>query len=369
MVASEFPPNCGGIGYHVFYLSKELLKMGWDVSVVFRGRENRRYSYEGIDATEVQVPGYPPLNLPFFRRRLNAIISGERPDLVHIHYGAVPAISCDCPVIVTAHWCNREGIPIYYRPVRDLDGFLRNLLSPYYIHIERKLSRSTDKLLVVSSSLRDEFERHYDVRGDVVLNGIDTEAFNSNGTDKEDVILFTGMFRLGKGLFDLLAVEGRLRQSHPGVRVVMVGDGPMKKKVQAAIRRDGLDNVETIGHLTHPELLEHYRRSRIYVLPSYYEGLPTTILEAMACRLPVVASNVSGIPEQIDEGVTGYMLPPGDVDGFYNRIVELLEDPVKQKSFGEMGRKRVLEKFAWSHIAEGITGKYLELLQAGKENA
>jgi glycosyltransferase involved in cell wall biosynthesis len=368
MVTSEYPPNCGGIGYYVLYLSKELLKMGWDVSVIIRGKVDRSYCYDGIKTREIKIPGYPPLNLPIFKRRLEEIISKEKPDLVHINYGAVPAISCDCPVIVTAHWCNREGIPIYYRPIRDIDGLLRNLLFPYYIHVEKKISRSSDKFLVVSHSLQYEFKKYYNINADVIYNGIDAEKFNGNNTVKDNLLLFTGIFRTGKGLFELLEIADKLKKSHPEVRVIMVGDGPIKNKVHRIIRRRNLFNVESIRQLTHPDLIEYYHRSRIYVLPTYYEGLPTTILEAMACKLPVVASNVSGISEQIEEGVTGYMLPPGDTKGFYSRIVELLEDPEKQKRFGEMGRKKVLEKFTWSHIAEDIAKKYHELLGPKRQN-
>ncbi len=362
MVTPEFPLNCGGIGYYVYYLSRELVKMGHDVLVILRGKVDRSYYYENIRTREIKVAGHPPLNQLIFKRKLKRILSEEGTDLVHVHYGAMPFIKCDYPLIVTAHWCNKEGIPIFYRPIKDIDALYRNIMLPFYIHVERKLLLSCDKLTVVSNSLRNEFKKHYKVDSDVIYNGVDYEKFNENSTLKEDIILFTGKFRFGKGLLDLLDIAEMLKRSHPKVSVVMVGNGPIKNKIQEHIQTRDLFNVKTVNHLSHSELLEYYHKSRIYILPSYYEGLPTTILEAMACKLPVVASNVSGIPEEIEEGVTGYMLSPGDIEGFYSRIVEMLENPEKMRTFGEMGRKRVIEKFTWPHIAKEVIKRYQELL-------
>ncbi len=367
MITNDFPISCGGVGYYVYYLSRELIAMGHDVSVILRGKQDRSFHYNNIEVIEMGIPGRPPLNLSSFRKKVERILSEEGTDLVHIHNTAMPSISCGCPVIVTAHCCVKGIIKNYYRPIRDLDGLLRNLLFPYYSHIERKLLSSSDKFLVVSNSLRNEFKKYYNVNSDVMYNGVDTEKFNANNRVKEDLILFTGMFRFGKGLYDLLRVAEMLKRTYPEVQVVMVGDGPIKKKVHKIIQERDLFNVKTTKQLSHNELLEHYHRAKVYVLPSYYEGLPTTILEAMACKLPVVASNISGIPEQIEEGVTGYMLSPGDINGFYSRIVKLLEDPEKRKSFGEKGRERVMERFTWPHIAKGIAKKYTELLQTNTD--
>ncbi len=367
MITNDFPLSCGGVGYYVYYLSRELIDMGHDVSVILRGKQDRSFHYKNIEVIEIGIPGRPPLNLSNFRKKVERILAKEKTDFVHIHNTSMPLINCSCPVFVTAHWCLKEAIPSFYRPIGSLDALIRNALFPFYCYIEKKLCRSCDKLMVVSSSLKHEFKKHYGINSDVVWNGVDIERFSENNTVKENLILFTGMFRFGKGLYDLLRVAEMLKRTHPEVQVVMVGDGPIKKKVHKIIQERDLFNVKTIKQLSHNELLEHYHRAKVYVLPSYYEGLPTTILEAMACKLPVVASNISGIPEQIEEGVTGYMLSPGDINGFYSRIVKLLEDPEKRKSFGEKGRERVMERFTWPRIAKGIAKQYTELLQTNAD--
>jgi len=363
MVTPEFPPDCGGIGYYVYYLAKEIRGKGHDVSVILRGKTDTNYLMENIRVNEVKVSGVPPLNSSSFSGAVERVLSVEKPDIAHVHYGAAVAIRYDCPVMVTAHSCNRTGIPRLFRPVRSLESLARNALLPMYVYYEGKLLRSCHRFTTVSGSLRDEYIRHYGVEGGVVYNGIDPERFSPNGCLREDMVLFSGMLRRGKGVLDLLGVAELLKGSHPGASLLLIGGGPLRDKVRRAIRKRRLFNVHLVNRLSHADLLSYYRRAKIFVLPTYYEGLPNTVLEAMACELPVVASLVSGIPEQVEEGSTGYMVPPGDVKGFYARIVELLENPGKRESFGRRGRARVLETFTWQRIAKTLLDEYLMMLK------
>ncbi|MGD2080116.1 MAG: glycosyltransferase family 4 protein [Nitrospirota bacterium] len=370
MVTPEFPPECGGIGYYVYYLARELRRAGHGVSIIVRGSAYSTQIRDGITVREVRVGGIPPLNQGSFGRAVERLLALENPDIVHVHYGAAMAIKCGCPVVVTAHWCNKVGIPIFHRPVRNAEALLRNLFLPLYVRSERRLSRSCDRLTTVSASLRDEYREHYGVEGAVINNGVDPQAFSSNGVRREDLVLFAGMLRPGKGVLDLLAVAELLKESRPGARVLLVGDGPLRDEVRRRMAERGLHNVEMLGRLSHPELLSYYRRARVFVLPTYYEGFPNTVLEAMACELPVVASRVSGIPEQVEEGVTGHMVPPGDVEGFHRRVGELLRDEGRCERFGRAGRERVLRRFTWRHVSERVLGEYRDLLNhRGEERA
>ena len=362
-ITPDFPPRCGGIGHYVSYLSEELIRRGHDVSVIFRGKHEREYNYNGISVTEFKVPGVAPLNVKLLQNKLETILASKNIDLVHIHYGAMPVIKCDVPVIVTAHWCNTEGIPGFHRPIRSLDALYRNLMLPIYKRIEGRVAYSCDKLTVVSESLRREFQQYYKVNSDVIYNGVDTQLFcRDDNIIKEEAILFTGSLSAGKGVLDLLKIAELLNGTHNDIKLYIVGEGPLRKRITALLRKKRLPNVTLINRLSHTKLIDYYNRVSVCVFPTYYEGLPTTVLEAMACELPVVASNVSGIPEQIEQGVNGYMLTPGDIQGFYNRIVELLDDREKQVKFGEMGRRKVLEKFTWPHVASRVVKKYHEIL-------
>ncbi|MCK4789039.1 MAG: glycosyltransferase family 4 protein [Desulfobacteraceae bacterium] len=367
-ITPEFPPNCGGIGYYVFYLSKELIERGYNICVLLRGKRERDYVFNGVPVREVSVVGHPPLNMPLFKKRIESVLREAKPDLIHTHSTSMPTLKCDYPVMVTAHHCMKESVPIIYHPIKDLDGLYKNIFLPVYKYITTKLVQSCDKLTVVSNSLRNEFEKHYNVKSEVVYNAVNTNLFSVAPVRKENAILFVGPLRVGKGVFDLLDIASLLRQSHPDIKIYIAGGGPSKHCILRQIHKRGLTQVILLNSLPHHELNSLYNRSRVFVLPTYYEGLPTTILEAMACELPVVASNVSGIPDLIDEGVNGYMVRPGDVDGFYRKIVELLEDPEKCGRFGKAGKQKVLERFTWRIIADRIVEIYHEVLVRHKES-
>ena len=365
-ITPEFPPDCGGIGYYVYSLSTELIRAGMDIFVIVRGRKDREYIYKNIKIREISVPGIPPFNLPLFRRKLSAVLSTKKKDIIHIHSSSMPSINDAGPVIATAHMCMKESIPIFYRPIRDIDALYRNFFFLLYVHFEKKLVRSCNKLTVVSNSLRDQFKRYYDAESDVINNAVDVDTFKKDATQKANMLLFIGMFRVGKGILDILKIAELLKTNHPKVKIVLIGHGPLRTTVERRISKKNLFNIEVREYLSHPDIAQLYRQASIFILPSYYESMPNTILEAMATELPVVSSNVYGIPELVTEGVTGYMITPGDREGFYRRIVELTEDAKKQKRFGEMARRKVLERFTWPAITQNIILIYKDLSSANK---
>jgi glycosyltransferase involved in cell wall biosynthesis len=363
-VTPEFPPNCGGIGYYVFYLSKELIKMGYEILVVLRGKDNRSYCHGQIRVRSVKVGGRSPLNLPVFSKKIGRVLLEEKADLVHIHSTVMPTLNSNCPIMVTAHWCNKEGIPLFHRPIRNLDALYRNLMFPIYTIIESNLVKSCKKLTVVSNSLRKEFENHYGTTAEVVYNAVDTELFNVNSQSRRDnAILFAGKLCIGKGIVDLLEIAELLNKSHPETKLYIIGKGPLKRHIKKSIRNRHLTNVSMLDSIGHSELIKYYHITQALVLPTYYEGLPNVVLEAMACELPVIASKVSGIPEQVEDNVTGFLVPPGDIQCFYKKIVELLESPDKRNILGKNARKKVLENFTWNLVAKRIADNYQQILE------
>src|SRR5207302_1116688 len=131
-----------------------------------------------------------------------------------------------------------------------------------------------------------------------------------------------------------------LARRHPRlVCFVVPGDGPLRHLVPDAL-----------GFVPHEELGDLYDRAAVVVCPSYREGLPLCVLEAMAHGRPVVASAVGGIPELVEDGVTGYLVEPGDVAGLRAAIERLLADPALRRRLGRAGRARVAERCSWEHV-------------------
>ena len=125
--------------------------------------------------------------------------------------------------------------------------------------------------------------------------------------------------------------------------------------------RDLEGHIEFLGELSHGRIAELLRETSVLVLPSFIEGLPTVCLEALACGIPVVASDTGGTSEIIREGETGYLCPSADLDRFSDRVICLLRDPELRKRLGRNGRALVEHQYSWTRVAE-MTEKLYERL-------
>ncbi|MFX0135594.1 MAG: glycosyltransferase family 4 protein [Candidatus Hodarchaeota archaeon] len=354
----EYPPNCGGIGYYVYYLVRELINEGIECEIIVRGKRDRFCRDDGISVYEVGAPGIAPLNFFLIKKKTEYLLKKIGADILHIHSSSMPFIETELPVIVTAHWCLAEGTKIFYRPIKDLDAIYRNIMLPIYCHVERKLAQKCDVLTVVSQSMKKEFLEHHEVDSHVIWNGVDINKFYPGSVKKEKIVLYTGMFRIGKGIVDLISASEGVTRKITDLKFVLVGAGPLGKYMKKQIKKKNLENISIINHLPHSELIQYYKKSSIYVLPTYYEGLPTTVLEAMACGLPVVATNVSGIPDEIDDGINGFLIPPKEPNLLAKKICTLMEDQSLRDEMGKHGRDKVEKQFIWKYVAERLLNIY-----------
>jgi glycosyltransferase involved in cell wall biosynthesis len=176
-----------------------------------------------------------------------------------------------------------------------------------------------------------------DVR--VIRNGVDIPASAGREAPNAEV-LFAGRLSPEKGIDELLAATA-------GMNLVVAGDGPLRDRVPSAL-----------GFVLHDELSRLYARAAVVVLPSHREGLPLCVLEAMAHGKPIVATAVGGIPELVEDGVTGLLVQPGDPEGLRAALGRLLADPVLRRRLGRAGRKRVSALCSRDSVAEATLGAY-----------
>ncbi|HMC26370.1 MAG TPA: glycosyltransferase family 4 protein [Verrucomicrobiae bacterium] len=187
-----------------------------------------------------------------------------------------------------------------------------------------------------------------------LYNGIDLERFKPNTTRKEpfDVILAVGRLQEKKGLRDLITACRLLADSGQEFRCEIVGDGPEEESIGQHIQKLGLeDRVRLAGAQPQERVIESFGRATVFVLPCVVaangdrDALPTALLEAMAAGLPVVSTRLVGIPEIVEHGQTGLLVPPGDPDELSRAIVQILRDSKLQQAFGQAGRARAEQFF------------------------
>ncbi len=187
----------------------------------------------------------------------------------------------------------------------------------------------------------------------VIYYGIDTNRlFPENGKRARlnPNVLYAGGLSLSKGLHVLLDAFARIRPRFPDARLSVVGDGhwaPYQQKIKAL----GLSEcVRYRGQIPHPEIGKHYRSAYLLAAPTRHESFGLILAEAMACGIPVVATRVTAIPEVVEDGVTGLLVPVDDPTALADALAAVLSDPERAAAMGRAGRARVEERFAWDEI-------------------
>jgi len=203
----------------------------------------------------------------------------------------------------------------------------------------------------------------------VIYNSVDTEKFSpsrSKSLLEKDIVLFTGRLIAAKGIKYLVEAIPKVLRENPNTLFVFIGPGnslPYRRRLKELGVPE--KNLMFVGYLKESsDLVEYYRASSVFVAPTLYENLPIRVLEAMACGVPVIASNVCAIPEVIDNGVNGILIQPGSIDELADVICCLLGDPGLRRKIGNNARKTVLEKFNWKVNAIKTVKVYQQILDS-----
>ena len=239
--------------------------------------------------------------------------------------------------------------------------------------IEKTAVEAADRVIAVSGQMRDDILRHFAVdpaRVVVIHNGIDPERFRRTARRdaldrygvRQPYVLFVGRITDQKGIFHLLEAAAKLP---PGVQVVLCASAPDTPEIEERLRRavDQHPNVLWINSMVPvEEVVQLYSHAAVFACPSVYEPFGLINLEAMACETPVVASAVGGILEVVEEGTTGYLVPPGRPDDLAAALRRVLDDPAVARAMGQAGRRRVEERFSWASVAARTEEVYAEAI-------
>jgi len=285
-----------------------------------------------------------------------------KPDVVHIFFG-IP----DGPV----GWALKRvyGLP-YLISLRGADvpsDEVKRFAKHYQVlrPIVRGLWQDADAVVAVSNGLREfAFQTTPDLPIDVIPNAIELSEFtpplHRNG-DGPTRLLFVGRFNAFKNVEALVKAAARIKEM--GVddfELHLVGEGSRRPNVERLIVESGLTRqVKMLGWVERDAIVERYRQADVFVTATTWEGMPNTVLEGMACGLPVVATRASGLEELVHDGVNGYLVDVNDVEALARRMAALITNPHERQRMGKESRKIAEREFAWEYIA----AQYLEIYQ------
>lgn len=184
----------------------------------------------------------------------------------------------------------------------------------------------------------------------IVHCGIDPSLYEKPKMDRrkstDQNLLFVGRLAAVKGLSVLFKSAVELRRDFSALKITLVGDGPERMNLENEVQQLGLEDcVEFVGYQSQSEVAEFLQAADLLILPSFAEGLPVVLMEAMAAQVPVVTTPVGGVTELVEDGINGALVPPGDEVTLTRRISELMRDRNLRKKMGQAGRKKVIESF------------------------
>lgn len=201
----------------------------------------------------------------------------------------------------------------------------------------------------------------------ILPNSIDIASFKNNNTEKIYDVIGLGRLSPEKELMIFLEIIWKLKKGKPDIKAAIAGQGPEKVRLQEAINQLGLcDNVALLGYVD--DIVSFYNSGKIFLLTSSTEGLPRTVLEAMACGVPCVASAVGDMEDAIIDGQNGYLVDPYNaVDKYADRIQILLSDAGMYKDFSAKAESHIRKKYSheaascvWREIITGIHGGMID---------
>jgi len=306
-------------------------------------------------------------------RRMAALFRAHPVDLLHFN-----DTGCE-PAVVAARLA---GVPAIAGTLHVLPSYSQSEADLAHRGIEHVSMRCLDRAIAVSQFTRQAWLRRTCVhpgRVRVIYNGFDMAAFQPERPAevvRAEIGLPAGCRVIGmtarlhgmKGHVYLLRALPAVFRAVPDAHVVLAGDGGLRQSLEQATRRAGLaDRVHFLGHRT--DVADVTQLYALAVLPSVsLETLGYALMEAMALRKPVVASRFSGIPEVVEDGVTGTLVPPRDPPALAAAIVDLLTGARKAQEFGRAGYRRVQERFSMEKMLRETFALYGELLETKRRH-
>jgi N-acetyl-alpha-D-glucosaminyl L-malate synthase BshA len=366
-------PTYGGSGV----LATEL-----GIALADRGHEVHFLSYEppqrlggtfrpNISFHEVQVTAYPLFRYPPYDLALASkmvdVVEMHGVELLHAHYAVPHAISA-----VLARQMLRGRVKV----LTTLHGTDVTLVGQdtSYLAATRFGIEESDAVTAVSKDLAEQTRRVLCDTCDieVIYNFVDTERYKPRpckearghfGREGEKILVHVSNFRPVKRPEDVVRVFARVAREIPS-RLLLIGEGPELPRTEALARELGLrDRVLTLGQ--RGELEQVLPCADLLLLPSESESFGLAALEAMACGVPPLASRVGGLPEVVEDGVSGILAPVGDVEQMAARALDLLRDPVRHTAMREAARARAIDAFDRSIWVGAYEAAYRRLLARG----
>ncbi len=350
----------GGVKNHILELSQEFKRRGIEVKIIVPRRKKEEDYGPEVILLGKSLPFYTggsqgDLCFTFHPKEIKKFMEKEKFDIVHFHNFVIPfswqILNRSKSINVLTFHSNLEAIP------------LLKLILPVFSFCLNKL----DGIIGVSSLTLDYFP-HFKGKKALIPNGINLKEFNPNNPliekykDGKINILFVGRIEERKGLIYLLQAFKIIKEKQENTRLIVVGDGPLKKNCQDFVLENKIKDVVFEGQVTGEEVTRYFNTCDIFVSPAPFgESFGIVLLEAMASKKPIVGFANKGYLELL-KGTMGeqFLVEPKNIEALAQKIEELIIDEKLRERMGEWGLEHA-QKYSWEKVADQILDFYQSL--------
>src|SRR3989344_3599820 len=372
-IIEYFPPHVGGMERHGLTLSFEQHKFGRDVEVFIGYGGDSKSDFKDAPKSDFRIYKTPLQFLPLYSkiRRLwfnfwayNKVRKNHQNnpyDIIHLHgdfveayFGGKLSKKLDIPTVITIH-----------------AGLNKRLLKPK----NAKYFKNISKIICVSNEIYKDLKiiGVSEIKFEVISSGIDLSEFKSIDKNKiitlqhqysKPVIISVGVLRINKGFRYLIESFKEVKEKFNTATLIIIGDGPDKNELETQAKNIG--NIYFLSRQSHDKVIEHLKAADVFVLASIStvgdrEGTPTVIMEAMAAGLPVIATNVGGVADLIENRKNGFIVDQGQAEKLAMAIIELINNPDLIQKMIAQNLEDIKTK-DWPTIARRIDDVYKSIL-------
>lgn len=371
-------PTYGGSGVVATELGIELAQRGHEVHFITYSLPIRlTEAHANIHFHEVNVSQYPLFQYPPYdlalATRMAEVADLHELDLLHVHYAIPHSVSALLAkqMLATARNGSKRKLPF----VTTLHGTDITLvgLDRSYLPITRFSIEQSDGVTAISNYLRDRTIKEFEVENEikVIHNFVNCDLYRRDPKAADDrsiyakpgerILVHLSNFRPVKRVQDVVEIFDRVQKKIPS-KLVMIGDGPDRSTAEWLAKKKKIqDKVIFLGKADN--IHEKLPVADLMLMPSELESFGLAALEAMACKVPAIATNVGGVPELIDHGQTGYLADVGDVGTMAKYAIDLLSDEAKLRNMGEAARFEAQARFCSSKIILRYEEFYAKILE------
>ncbi|HXO45464.1 MAG TPA: N-acetyl-alpha-D-glucosaminyl L-malate synthase BshA [Candidatus Cybelea sp.] len=363
-------PTYGGSGVVATELGIELAARGHEVHFIsyampirLTGASDRIFFHE-VEVTTYPLFDHPPYTLAL-ATKMGEVAEQVPLDLLHVHYAIPHSVSA----LLARMMASPRRLPF----ITTLHGTDITLVGSdrSYLPITRFSIEQSDGVTAISSYLRDRTLKEFEIKRpiDVIPNFVNCELYKKSDDHAararwapggEPILMHLSNFRPVKRLTDVVEIFALVREKIPA-KLVLIGDGPDRGAAEYIVRKKHIaKDVLFLGKQDHVH--EKLGLADLFLLPSDEESFGLAALEAMACEVPVVATNVGGLPEVVKNGVDGYLFPPRDVHAAAKYALEILTRPDRGRLMGQMARASARAKYCSNDIIPLYEAYYRKIL-------